>query len=46
MTASSDLYLFTAHTQPSGTIAPGLGLPELGAKLTPPSVPVNPGCPT
>jgi hypothetical protein len=38
-------YLFTARTQPSGTIAPGFGLPALNATLTPNSVPITPGAP-
>jgi hypothetical protein len=35
--------LFTARTEPSGTIAPGSGLPTPVATLTPPSVPITPG---
>lgn len=35
--------LFTARTQPSGTIAPGSGLPTPVATLTPSSVPITPG---
>lgn len=38
-------YLFTARTQPSGTIAPGFGLPANAATLVPPSVPIIPGGP-
>jgi hypothetical protein len=35
--------LFTARTEPSGTIAPGAGLPTPVATLIPPSVPITPG---
>jgi len=35
--------LFTARTQPSGTIIPGFGLPGVTATLTPSSVPIVPG---
>jgi hypothetical protein len=35
--------LFTATTQPSGTIVPGVGLPTPVATLTPSSVPITPG---
>jgi PEP-CTERM motif len=35
--------LFTARTEPSGTIVPGLGLPGVTATLTPSSVPIVPG---
>jgi hypothetical protein len=38
-------YLFTARTEPSGTIAPGVGLPANAATLAPPSVPIIPGGP-
>ena len=37
--------LFNARTQPSGTIAPGVGLPTPVATLTPGSVPIIPGGP-
>jgi hypothetical protein len=39
--------LFTARTEPSGTIAPGAGLPKPNSavKLTPSSVPIIPGAP-
>lgn len=37
--------LFTARTQPSGTIVPGFGLPGVSATLTPPAVPIIPGAP-
>jgi hypothetical protein len=35
--------LFTARTKPSGTIAPGLDLPDVEADLTPASVTIQPG---
>lgn len=38
-------YLFTARTAPSGTIAPGLGLPADAATLTPGAVNIIPGAP-
>ncbi len=38
-------YLLTARTQPSGTIIPGTGLPDIGAVLTPVSVPIIGGGP-
>jgi hypothetical protein len=38
--------LFNARTQPSGTIAPGFGLPSPVATLTPSSVPIIPGGPS
>ncbi|WP_395664607.1 NF038132 family protein [Methylocella sp.] len=46
-TASGDVVttLFTARTQPTGTIVPGFGLPGVTATLTPPSVPIIPGAP-
>lgn len=37
--------LFSARTQPSGTIAPGFNLPDLEATLTPATVPIKPGAP-
>lgn len=37
--------LFTARTQPSGTIAPGFGLPSVEANLSPAAVPIIPGGP-
>ncbi len=37
--------LFTARTEPSGSIVPGAGLPAPAATLTPPSVPIIPGGP-
>lgn len=39
-------YLFTARTEPSGTIVPGAGLPGVTAALTPSSVPIIGGAPT
>ncbi|MBB4860327.1 hypothetical protein HNO88_003670 [Novosphingobium chloroacetimidivorans] len=44
-TTGSVANLFTARTQPSGTIAPGLNLPPVEATLTPASVPIIPGSP-
>lgn len=41
--SSSSVYLFTARTQPVGTIAPGFGLPDVNATLNPSSVPIQPG---
>lgn len=38
--------LFDARTEPSGTIAPGVGLPTPVATLTPSSVPIIGGAPT
>src|SRR5690606_32993423 len=38
--------LFTARTQPSGTIVPGQGLPGVEATLDPSSVPIIGGAPT
>jgi hypothetical protein len=38
--------LFTARTEPSGSIVPGAGLPPPNATLTPSSVPIIPGGPT
>jgi hypothetical protein len=38
--------LFTARTEPSGTIVPGSGMPLPNATLTPPSVPIIPGGPS
>lgn len=38
--------LFTARTEPSGSIVPGTGLPAPNATLTPASVPIIPGGPT
>jgi hypothetical protein len=38
--------LFTARTEPTGSIVPGIGLPTPSATLTPPSVPIVPGGPT
>ncbi len=43
--SNNPTYLFTARTEPSGTIAPGLGLPANAATLTPASVPIIPGGP-
>jgi hypothetical protein len=37
--------LFTARTEPTGSIVPGLGLPALTATLNPSSVPIHPGGP-
>ncbi len=37
--------LFTARTEPSGTIIPGTGMPAPNATLTPSSVPIVPGAP-
>ncbi|HEX7159400.1 MAG TPA: NF038132 family protein [Edaphobacter sp.] len=37
--------LFTARTEPSGSIVPGVGLPTPVATLTPASVPIIPGGP-
>ncbi|GAC1418149.1 MAG: hypothetical protein NVSMB62_09560 [Acidobacteriaceae bacterium] len=37
--------LFTARTEPSGSIVPGTGLPSPTATLTPASVPIIPGGP-
>ncbi len=37
--------LFTARTEPSGSIVPGTGLPAPAATLTPASVPIIPGGP-
>lgn len=37
--------LFTARTQPSGTIAPGFNLPPVEATLSPATVPIIPGAP-
>jgi hypothetical protein len=47
LTASLDpvATLFTARTQPSGTIVPGQGLPGVEATLNPPSVPIIDGAP-
>ncbi|MGD9617987.1 MAG: NF038132 family protein [Alphaproteobacteria bacterium] len=39
-------YIFTARTQPAGTIVPGQGLPDVTATLTPASVEIIPGGPT
>ena len=38
--------LFTARTEPSGSIVPGTGLPAPAATLTPASVPIIPGGPS
>lgn len=38
--------LFTARTEPSGSIVPGTGLPAPTATLTPSSVPIIPGGPS
>jgi len=38
--------LFTARTEPSGSIVPGTGLPDPTATLNPSSVPIIPGAPT
>lgn len=38
-------WLFTGRTQPSGNIAPGVGLPALDATLTPATSPIIPGGP-
>ncbi len=38
-------YLFTARTEPTGTIVPGDGLPGVTATLTPASVPIIGGAP-
>jgi hypothetical protein len=38
--------LFTARTEPTGSIVPGTGLPPPNATLTPSSVPIIPGAPT
>jgi hypothetical protein len=38
-------YIFTARTEPSGSIVPGLGLPDVSATLTPASVEITPGAP-
>lgn len=40
---TSSIYLFTARTQPDGTIAPGFGLPGVNATLNPSAVPIRPG---
>lgn len=47
LTASLDpvAILFTARTQPSGTIVPGTDLPAVEATLNPASVPIIPGGP-
>jgi hypothetical protein len=37
--------LFTARTEPTGSIVPGTGLPPPNATLTPSSVPIIPGAP-
>ncbi len=37
--------LYTARTQPTGSIVPGFGLPGVNATLSPPSVPIIPGGP-
>lgn len=42
---ASNVVLFTARTQPEGTIVPGRNLPDVNATLTPPSVPIIPGGP-
>lgn len=39
------IYLLTARTQPSGSIIPGTGMPDIGATLTPVSVPIIGGAP-
>lgn len=44
-TTGSIANLFTARTQPTGTIAPGLNLPPVEATLTPSTVPIIPGAP-
>ena len=38
-------FIFTARTEPQGTIVPGVGLPGVEATLTPGSVPIIPGAP-
>jgi hypothetical protein len=42
---STTTTLFTARTEPTGSIVPGLGLPGVKAVLTPASVPIVPGAP-
>lgn len=44
--ASSSTTLFTARTQPTGSIAPGFGLPGVTATLSPAEVAIIPGAPT
>ena len=44
--ASSSTTLFTARTQPTGSIAPGFGLPGVTATLSPSEVAIIPGGPT
>jgi len=43
LTTGESTVLFTARTEPTGTIVPGLGLPGVVATLTPASVPIVPG---
>lgn len=44
--ASSSTSLFTARTKPTGSIAPGFGLPGVTATLSPTEVPIVSGAPT
>lgn len=44
--ASSSTTLFTARTQPTGSIAPGFGLPGVNATLSPAEVAIISGAPT
>ncbi len=45
VTTGNSIMLFNARTEPSGTIAPGTGLPPIdpGVTLTPLDVPISPG---